>query len=118
MISARIHGSLAATAASVPVVAVATDMRINELASRMQLPTVQATHLEPNIGLATFIQRYVRFDGHAFDDNRAAIAERYVSTLGALGLPASQRVVIICTNCSSHASSFEHAPSIVESFIA
>ena len=106
VISARIHGSLAATAASVPAVAVATDLRINELASRMQIPTVQATHLGPNLDLPTFIQRYVRFDGHAFDDNRAAIAERYVSTLGALGLPASQRVVRIAAARSEPSSGF------------
>ena len=33
--------------------------------------------------------------GVAFDDNRAAIAGKYVSTLGALGVPVSQRVVQI-----------------------
>ncbi len=111
VISARIHGSLAATAASVPAVAVATDMRIDELASRMQIPTVKATHLRPNLDLPTFIQRYVRFDGRAFDDNRAAIAERYVGILGALGLPASQRVVRIAFARSESSSEGVPTPS-------
>ena len=100
VLSGRIHGSLAAMAASVPSIAVATDMRMHELATRMRVPTVQATHLAPNLNLSVFINRYVRFDGVAFDDNRAAIAEKYVSTLGALGVPVSQRVVRIATGRS------------------
>ena len=44
-IGGRIHGTLAAVAASTPAVVVATDMRIDEMAQRMGLPSARAHHL-------------------------------------------------------------------------
>ena len=90
-IGARIHGGLAATAASVPAVVVATDMRIDELAKRVGIPTVRAFGLRQNLSLANFL-RNVHFDGAVFDQNRAMIARKYVHAFSALGVPIGSYV--------------------------
>jgi len=93
LVGARIHGSMAATAAEVPTITIASDYRISELASRMLLPTVlmhelQDTELES-------LLRHVSFDGHAFDANRAAIARIYAEMLGALGVDVAPRILAL-----------------------
>lgn len=92
-IGARIHGGLAATAASTPAVVVATDVRMDELAKRVGLPTVRATSLSAQPIFGAFLnQRAASFNGTAFDRNRREIARGYVEIFTALGVPASQHV--------------------------
>ena len=92
-IGARIHGGMAATAASVPAVLVATDTRIDELAKRMEIPTVREITLPKQLSLKVFLDCCVpRFNGAVFDQNRARIAKKYVHVFHALQVPLSQHV--------------------------
>ena len=92
-IGARIHGGLAATAASVPAVVIATDTRIDELAKRVGLPTVREISLPKQLSLKVFLDCCVpRFNGAVFDQNRARIAKKYVQLFEALQVPLSQHV--------------------------
>lgn len=70
LIGARIHGTMAATAAELPTITVATDYRIKELAERMLLPMVHLHKMgEPTI-IDTLVRRHARFSGGEFDANR------------------------------------------------
>ena len=92
-IGARIHGGMAATAASVPAVVVATDTRIDELAKCVGVPTVREITLPKQLSLKVFLDCCVpRFDGAVFDQNRARIAKKYVHVFHALQVPLSQHV--------------------------
>ena len=62
-ICARIHGSMAAIAASIPAVVIATDSRIEELAKRMNIPTVRHLVLKAHMTLNAFLKHFVDFNG-------------------------------------------------------
>ena len=103
VLSGRIHGALLATvAAAVPAVVVSTDVRIDELAARMLLPSVRTHALEANLTLQR-LWPHIRDAGapprqqrgRAFDANRADIARAHVRSFEALGIPVSERVVAI-----------------------
>ena len=94
-ICARIHGSMAAIAASIPAVVIATDSRIEELAKRMNIPTVRHLVLKAHMTLNAFLKHFVDFNGTTFDSNRASVAREYVHMLGLLGVPISPHIRLI-----------------------
>ena len=92
-IGARVHGGLAATAASTPAVVVATDVRMDELARRVGLPTVRAISLSARPSLHALLNQHAAsFDGAAFDRNRREIARGYIEIFAGLGVPLSPHV--------------------------
>jgi len=92
VIGARIHGTMAATAAEVPTITIAKDYRITELAERMLLPMVHLNHMGETTIEALVHVGHARFSGRAFDANRAATARAYDTLLSALGVNTSPHI--------------------------
>jgi hypothetical protein len=89
VLGARIHGAMIGLAASVPSVAIPTDMRIFELADIMKIPRVQVHDptLTGEFDLAKFLEASIAsFDGKVFDENRMAMIRKYKIMLNAIGV--------------------------------
>ncbi|EFN52327.1 expressed protein [Chlorella variabilis] len=87
--SFRIHGTMAGVAAEVPGIVVATDLRINELADAMAIPSVilDKAKLNPDtFDLFEFIESVPSF-GDKFDVRRREVAREYAREFERLGIP-------------------------------
>lgn len=91
LVSARIHGSMMGLAVVKPVVVIATDMRILELAEAMRMPYIvmdvpalQATSIDT---AGIWARMATSFDGAAFDANRYRIASLYRNMFDRIGMP-------------------------------
>lgn len=84
----RIHGSMMALAAEVPMIVFPGDHRINELARTMMLPVMnQEAFGEPTFDIYE-AARTVDFDGAAFDCNRRSVARIYNDWFATAGMAA------------------------------
>ena len=90
-ITARLHGAQAAVLAMTPVLLIATDSRMEELAQRMALNWIAMDDpelLELFEDWPTLLQRACDFDGVRYDANRRELALQTMHFLASLGLPA------------------------------
>ena len=97
ILSARIHGTMVATASRTPFFLIATDFRILELANAMKIPYVMSTEVakwKDNFQLIDLISQ-VNFNGSAFDSARTAAALKYVNMLNSLGLESNLDMEIV-----------------------
>lgn len=92
VIGTRIHGNMAALAASRPGIVVSHDARVSELADEMHVPQVEA---EAVLGARSYrdVLEAVRFDGNTFDEARGRKAGHLVNAFSALGIPASDHLM-------------------------
>ncbi|HDS1796269.1 polysaccharide pyruvyl transferase family protein [Pseudomonas putida] len=88
VVGARIHGVMLAIQAGVPAVCIAYDSRIRELCEKSKIPYVMANDVKYGVTLNE-IRGYARFDGKAFDKNRAELAEEYKNFMRNNGLPCT-----------------------------
>ena len=96
----RIHGSMAALSVGTPAVTIAFDDRIHELCWSMKLACVswRANQPPPHDDLAGMIEHAIKgFNGHIFDQNRRAIAARYVDLYQKSGLHLNPKVADLAT---------------------
>ena len=90
-ITARLHGAQVAVLAMTPVLLIATDSRMEELAQRMALNWTAMDDpdlLELFEDWPTLLQRACDFDGARYDANRRVLALKTMHFLASLGLPA------------------------------
>ena len=90
-ITARLHGAQVAVLAMTPVLLIATDSRMEELAQRMALNWIAMD--DPDLtefldDWPTLMQRACGFDGARYDANRRDLALKTTRFLSKLGLPA------------------------------
>jgi hypothetical protein len=90
-IGTRIHGNMAALAASRPGILVVHDARVTELATEMHIPQVEGDAV---IGAKDYIEvlRQVEFDDVAFDSARLEKAARLAKEFERLGIPPSDHL--------------------------
>ena len=81
VIGARIHGVMLALQAGIPGICVAHDSRTLEMCQVMKVPHLVADDHLDGISRATVDKIVQSFDGRAFDENRRALAKRYVEFL-------------------------------------
>ena len=89
VLSARIHGGMAAIAASTPVVFIPTDLRIRELVDVMKLPSLDMnTDLPKNPSDLDLLQmlNVANVDYRAFEENRRHRLAQYRDVLAEVGL--------------------------------
>lgn len=91
MIGTRIHGNMAALAASRPGILVVHDARVTELATEMHIPQVEGDVV---IGAKDYAEvlNEVEFDAAAFDKARVEKATRLVEEFEQLGVPPSDHL--------------------------
>lgn len=82
VIGVRIHGVMLALQAGLPGVVIAHDSRTLELCQTMMVPHVLAKDVENGITREQLPEMFT-FDAEAFDENRRALAKRYVKFLEA-----------------------------------
>ena len=90
-ITARLHGAQVAVLAMTPVLLIATDSRMEELAQRMALNWIAMDDpgvLELLEDWPRLLQRACDFDGARYDANRRVLALKTMHFLASLGLPA------------------------------
>lgn len=100
-IGSRIHGSMAALAAAIPLYIVAPDFRVLEMAQAMGIPHTNMYDIRlrnDSLDIAELF-RDIAFDGNRFDENRCRIANIYQTQLGQFGIhlaPHVQQIAQIC----------------------
>lgn len=101
-IGARIHGNMAALASAnpVPVMILAPDYRVLELADAMQLPwtTWYDSRLSGDMDVAKFVTE-IGFDGEQFDKNRCRIARTYIEKFEAVGVVLAAHIYEVARIC-------------------
>jgi hypothetical protein len=80
--------------AGVPGLCIAHDSRIRELCEKCMIPYVMANDVKDGITLQD-LPHLAEFDGKAFDQNRAAIAEAYQTFFTNNGLPLRQGSLLL-----------------------
>lgn len=95
-IGPRIHGNMAALAATPPTPAfiVAPDYRVLEMADEMRVPYTDIYDrrlLKADIDVAELV-RSASFDGEAFDRNRCRIAKLYKTVFDQAGVPVAKHI--------------------------
>lgn len=97
----RIHSTMAAIAAGIPAVVIAVDVRILELAKRMNIPYVsfhQDVLKGGRIDLAE-IASQTNFDGTKFDRNRCETAKLHWKVYHSSGIPVRKHIHELAKNC-------------------
>ncbi|MFJ4157050.1 polysaccharide pyruvyl transferase family protein [Pseudomonas sp. NPDC089752] len=94
IVGARIHGVMLAIQAGVPGLCIAHDSRIRELCEKCMIPYVMANDVKGGITLED-LPHLAGFDGKAFDQNRASIAEEYQTFFANNGLPLRQGNILL-----------------------
>lgn len=100
-IGSRIHGSMAALAAAIPLYIISPDFRVSEMAQAMAIPN---THMfdknlqDESLDIATLFKN-IQFNGDYFDRNRCRIANIYLEKLGSYGVQLAPHVLRIAKNC-------------------
>lgn len=94
IVGARIHGVMLAIQAGVPGLCIAHDSRIRELCEKCKIPYVMANDVKEGITLQD-LPHLTEFDGIAFDQNRAAIAEEYRKFFENNDLPLRQGTILL-----------------------
>ena len=107
---ARIHGSMMGIYAGRPTLTIANDQRILEMVEQMMLPhetifdmydVPQNFHRIKEVLLEHVRGAAAKFDGNAFDRNRARIAQAYVRMFDGIGVNVSATVREVSAGCSS-----------------
>lgn len=93
-IGTRIHGNMAALAASRPGVLVLHDARVAELAEEMHVPRIASGDFLPARGLRDVLAA-VKFDGAAFDAARIAKSGILAEAFLKIGLPPSAHLLAL-----------------------
>jgi hypothetical protein len=90
-IGTRIHGNMAALAASRPGILVVHDARVTELATEMHVPQVEGDAV---IGAKNYAEvlKEVEFDDVAFDKARVEKATQLVEEFERIGIPPSEHL--------------------------
>lgn len=91
-IGTRIHGNMAALAASRPGVLVLHDARVAELAEEMHVPRIDSDAFLP-AGSLKQVLAAVEFDGDAFDAARLAKSRMLADAFQKIGLPPSKHLL-------------------------
>lgn len=91
VIGTRIHGNMAALAASRPGVLVVHDARVAELAEEMHVPKVGAAIFEEKPSIADVLQR-AEFDAAVFDAARRHKARALVEAFSRIGVAVSEHL--------------------------
>ena len=106
---ARIHGSMMGIYAGRPTLTIANDQRILEMVEQMMLPhetifdmydVPQNFHRIKEVLLEHVRGAAAKFDGNAFDRNRARIAQAYVRMFDGIGVNVSATVRKVSAGCS------------------
>jgi hypothetical protein len=106
---ARIHGSMMGIYAGRPTLTIANDQRILEMVEQMMLPhetifdmydVPQNFHRIKEVLLEHVRGAAAKFDGDAFDRNRARIAQAYVRMFDGIGVNVSTQVRELAAGCS------------------
>lgn len=87
-IGTRIHGNMAAIAATKPGVLIVHDARVAELADQMHVPSLEYAEFKPCTTPQEAVAR-VRFDAAAFDAGRQARARLLLDAFAKIGLEGS-----------------------------
>lgn len=90
-IGTRIHGLMALVSCAKPVFMYKVDHRVSELADRMLIPGKTILELSENEDIMNVFGS-IEFDADLFDQNRAWIANSYITALEALGISVSSYV--------------------------
>lgn len=110
-ITARLHGAQVAVLAMTPVLLIATDSRMEELAQRMALNWIAMD--DPDLSelledWPTLLKRAWCFDGAGYDANRRDLALQTMRFLSKLGLPAHPQLKALAgEDGGSHAWAFQ-----------
>lgn len=87
----RLHGNMAAIAASTPGIVIAHDSRTGELIDTMKLPTLSIENLMESSGVSELIKS-VHFNGAAFDRWRSQTASTLYREFAHMGIHGSEHL--------------------------
>lgn len=87
----RLHGNMAAMAADVPAIVIATDARMSELVDEMKLPKLSCKDASLAPDLAGLVRK-AQFDGAAFDASRLYKARKLRDHFLKINLPVSKHL--------------------------
>jgi len=99
-IGVRIHGNMAALAAEIPVLVIAMDYRIVELAERMYVPHI--TGVDKRLGTDFDVAQLVsdvNINPDAFDLNRCVTANSYRSLFSRYGIKVKKPIIKLGNSC-------------------
>lgn len=92
----RMHGNMIAIGSGVPGITIPIDIRMKEIVSKLKIPYIEPSDIEniDKLDTESFLN-LVRFNGHAFDENRSFLASRYISILEEFEVPFNWRLLLI-----------------------
>mmetsp|Transcript_31640 Transcript_31640/g.72753 ORF Transcript_31640/g.72753 Transcript_31640/m.72753 type:complete len:270 (-) Transcript_31640:213-1022(-) len=101
VISLRIHGAMISLAAVTPILVIAPDWRVKELADQMMLARTDI--FDPLLRgdpMRALFAHASKFDGGRFDRNRCLIAKKYVRIFASGGIPINRAVERLARTCA------------------
>jgi len=94
----RLHGNMAAIAASTPGIVIAHDSRTSDLIDTMKLPNTSIEHVTESNGVNEIIKS-VHFDGTEFDRWRSETAQNLYRAFAHVGIHGSEHLRNLALSC-------------------